>query len=87
MLIMPVILLERLPLPSLKTYTAISVALLACSVYYAHQTLNEDDARSLAVFELLDYNINLTSVNGSVLERAYLMAYVLSREPWCLVVS
>lgn len=32
---MPVIFLERLPLPSLKAYTAISVALLSCSVYYA----------------------------------------------------
>ena len=33
---MPVILLQRIPLPSLRTYTAFSVALLACAVYYAH---------------------------------------------------
>jgi hypothetical protein len=84
---MPIILLERLPLPSLKTYTALSLTLLICSVYYAHMTLKEDDAESLAVFELLDYNINLTSFNGSVLEKAYLMAYVMSKEPWCLLVS
>lgn len=32
---MPVILLERLPLPSLQTYTVTSVLLLSCSVYYA----------------------------------------------------
>uniref|UniRef100_A0A1B6KF14 Uncharacterized protein n=1 Tax=Graphocephala atropunctata TaxID=36148 RepID=A0A1B6KF14_9HEMI len=32
---MPVILLERLPLPSLKAYTVISAVLLSCSVYYA----------------------------------------------------
>jgi autocrine motility factor receptor len=82
---MPVILLERLPLPSLRTYTALSICLLACSLYYAHSTLLEDDSVTIAVFELLEYNINLTAVNGSVLEKAYLMAYVLSREPWCIV--
>lgn len=38
---MPVILVDRLPLPSLKTYTVISVALLSCSVYYAVQVTNE----------------------------------------------
>lgn len=32
---MPVILLERLPVPSLKAYTITSVLLLSCSVYYA----------------------------------------------------
>lgn len=32
---MPVILLDRLPLPSLRAYTIISVGLLSCSVYYA----------------------------------------------------
>lgn len=32
---MPVILLERLPLPSLKAYTVISAILLSFSVYYA----------------------------------------------------
>jgi len=35
--IMPVILLERIPLPSLRTYTSISVLLLSCSVFYAYQ--------------------------------------------------
>lgn len=34
---MPVVLLDRLPLPSLPAYTAVSVALLACSLYYAAQ--------------------------------------------------
>ncbi|KAK3912354.1 E3 ubiquitin-protein ligase AMFR [Frankliniella fusca] len=38
---MPVILVDRLPLPSLKTYTVISVALLSCSVYYAVQVTSE----------------------------------------------
>lgn len=37
---MPVIELDRLPLPSLRAYTALSVALLGASVYYAAQTIN-----------------------------------------------
>lgn len=34
---MPVILLERIPLPSLRTYTSLSVVLLSCAVFYAYQ--------------------------------------------------
>jgi len=85
---MPVILLERLPLPSLKTYTILSVGLLASALYYAHSFgLENEDSANIAVFELLDvYNVNMSSVTGSVIEKAFLMAYVLAREPWCLVV-
>lgn len=84
---MPVILLERLPLPSLKTYTILSVGLLASALYYAHSSLENDDSTNMAVFELLDmYSVNMSSLTGSVIEKACLMAYVLAREPWCLVV-
>lgn len=38
---MPVILLDRLPLPSLQAYTVISVVLLSCSVYYAAQVTSD----------------------------------------------
>jgi autocrine motility factor receptor len=38
---MPVILLDRLPLPSLQAYTIISVVLLLCSVYYAVQITSD----------------------------------------------
>jgi len=82
---MPVILLERLPLPSLKTYTILSVGLLASALYYAHSSLENDDGATIAVFELLD-TYNMTFVTGSVIEKACLMGYVLAREPWCLVV-
>lgn len=37
---MPVILLERIPLPSLQTYTTFSVLLLSCAILYAHQIVN-----------------------------------------------
>ncbi|XP_033754158.1 E3 ubiquitin-protein ligase AMFR-like isoform X2 [Pecten maximus] len=36
---MPVVYLERLPLPSLQTYSAISAVLLSCSVLYAYQVV------------------------------------------------
>ncbi|XP_068082560.1 E3 ubiquitin-protein ligase AMFR [Anabrus simplex] len=38
---MPVILLDRLPLPSLRAYTVISIVLLSCSVYYAVQVTSD----------------------------------------------
>lgn len=40
---MPLLLLERIPLPSLRTYTAISVGLLSLSVYYAVQVSSDPD--------------------------------------------
>jgi len=84
---MPVILLERLPLPSLKTYTIVSVVLLASALYYAHSCLENDDSANLAVFELLDmYNVNMSSLTGSVIEKVCMVVYILAREPWCLVV-
>lgn len=43
---MPVILLERLPLPSLRVYSAISVALLSCSIYYAVHVTSDPNWKS-----------------------------------------
>lgn len=40
---MPVILLDRLPLPSLKVYTTVSVLLLSASVYYAIQVTSDQN--------------------------------------------
>lgn len=34
---MPVILLERIPIPSLRTYTTITVLLLSCVLFHAHR--------------------------------------------------
>jgi len=40
---MPVILLERLPIPSLEAYAAISASLFGCSLYYAvEKTLDQE---------------------------------------------
>lgn len=43
---MPVILLERLPLPSLKAYTVISAVVLSCSVYYAVHVTSDPSWKS-----------------------------------------
>jgi len=57
---MPVILLDRLPLPSLRAYTIISVGLLSCSVYYAVQVTSDPNwkANSTASGSDLDPNEN-----------------------------
>ncbi|XP_064610639.1 E3 ubiquitin-protein ligase AMFR-like [Liolophura sinensis] len=37
---MPVIILDRIPLPSLQAYTAFSVLLLSCALFYTHQIVS-----------------------------------------------
>ncbi|XP_048254927.1 E3 ubiquitin-protein ligase AMFR-like isoform X1 [Haliotis rufescens] len=44
---MPAILLERIPLPSLQTYTAFSTVLLTCALFYTHQTVTSTPFESL----------------------------------------
>ncbi|XP_049831442.1 E3 ubiquitin-protein ligase AMFR-like isoform X1 [Schistocerca gregaria] len=45
---MPVVLLDRLPLPSLRAYTFISLLLVSCSVYYAVQVTSDPKWRANA---------------------------------------
>ena len=49
---MPVALLERIPVPSLQTYTFISCSLFTCALYYAHQivTLTDDGGGTILPF-------------------------------------
>ena len=91
---MPVVLLERLPLPSLRTYTSVSVVLLACAVYYASQVVYE---RQSALEEAAEKNDSLEAIiNGpnnasNVFDtgQAYLRngVEVLLEETWCVWVS
>ena len=89
---MPLVPLDRLPLPSLRTYATLSVALVACSFFYVYQLLstsgNIDQGGSdqVALIDLIDYSDN-SSLNGSVRNKAYMMAYAFYKEPWCLVVN
>ena len=92
---MPIVLLERLPLPSLRTYTTISVVLLACAVYYALQLSSERQYEIEASRTRRNRSANITNgtssnssevfdpgqgyLNGAVL--------VLMEEAWCVWVS
>lgn len=64
---MPVILLERIPLPSLRTYTSISVLLLSCSVFYAYQCVQTFQPADLAnsAKEPTTYNVPSDNVDLS----------------------
>lgn len=93
---MPVVLLERLPLPSLRTYTSISIALLGCAVYYAVQIVHErhadlEEARKNAsgTAEEVEVKIkNGTNYSVSALNsgQSYLdqTVDVLFEETWCV---
>lgn len=48
---MPLLFLERFPWPSLKTYTALSVALLAGSIFSAYTTVTDPGFRALETEE------------------------------------
>ena len=43
---MPVLILERMPLPSLRTYTTISVLFLACALYFANEIVLEASSKN-----------------------------------------
>lgn len=43
---MPTVFLDRLPVPSFRVYTTISVAILSCSVYYAGQIVKDPSWRA-----------------------------------------
>ena len=47
---MPVALLERIPLPSLQTYTFISCTMFTCAVYYAHQIVTDEGGGTILPF-------------------------------------
>lgn len=82
---MPVLLLERIPLPSLRTYATLSVILIGCAIVYVYHLLSsESDSANVSLLQLLEYNSNL-SLNGSLRDKAYIIAYTFTQEPWCLV--
>jgi autocrine motility factor receptor len=87
---MPVILLERIPLPSLRAYTGFSVILLACAVFYAHQVVQTAQTDGLQITENPnDENDNPQYMNVSLPydHLIWNMVYVLTAEAWCVWVS
>ncbi|XP_060601154.1 E3 ubiquitin-protein ligase AMFR-like [Ruditapes philippinarum] len=84
---MPVILLERIPLPSLRAYTGFSVILLACAVFYAHQVVQTAQTDGLQITENPnDENDNPQYMNVSLPydHLIWNMVYVLTAEAWCV---
>ena len=97
---MPVILLERIPLPSLQTYTSVSVLILSVALYYAHHTVTTFDMDSMNTMDFGDevtvepmpdddvltdaHNINATLPYDSV---GWNMFHILTTEVWCVWVS
>lgn len=99
---MPLVLLERVPLPSLRTYTSVSVGLLSLSVYYALQVstspnwrLNATENGDLDGADLSTYDSDtqvlpsLEQPNRTVtwMETLQDTAYTMVQEPFCIWVS
>ena len=47
---MPVALLERIPVPSLQTYTFLSCSLFTCALYYSHQIVTDEGGGTILPF-------------------------------------
>ncbi|KAL3860029.1 hypothetical protein ACJMK2_010202 [Sinanodonta woodiana] len=76
---MPVVLLERIPLPSLKTYTAFCVALLASALFYAHRVVTSLESDS-------DPSNSATGREQVLPSDSYTwnMLFVVTTEAWCV---
>ncbi|XP_042899201.1 E3 ubiquitin-protein ligase AMFR [Parasteatoda tepidariorum] len=97
---MPSVLLDRLPLPSLQTYTTISILCFSCSIYYALKvtsdpgwTLNVTDASAIPFESEQDGEIEpLDSIRvllhnlliNNLTKRLYDVVLVLIEEPLCV---
>lgn len=81
---MPPIILERIPLPSLYTYSAISVMLFACSSIYVHLLYSLDSQRtSFSTPEFSDLHVY---VNRSLRDKLIFYSASFMQEPWCFAV-
>lgn len=95
---MPLIFLERVPFP-IKTYTAVSVALLSLSVYFAVQISSDPNWKlnhtSIIDVEESSQNDSNASIfpswnkpqNGSIAHQLQEIAYFMFHEPLCICVS
>lgn len=62
---MPVTLVDRLPLPNLKVYTAGSVLLLSIAVYFAVNVTNDPNWRTNATLQRQEPNAGSTEGNAA----------------------
>lgn len=80
---MPVILLERIPLPSLQAYTGFSVILLACALFYAHQLIQSHFETDASLDDSGAYS-HLLNVSLPYDSYFWNMVYVMTTEAWCV---
>lgn len=92
--VMPAVILDRLPLPNLKTYTCGSVLALSACVYFAMQVIkdpgwnhgNNGDVGSTVTIS--DLNRTNASYSGRSLGQVVSQVFVVMiREPVCVWVS
>lgn len=94
---MPVLFLDRLPLPSLQAYTAFSLVPLICSVYYAIQVtsqpgwklndtvIRDSNLEPSALVDSTNYTSNNVTNTGGISFTNVL--YYMIEEPLCIWVS
>lgn len=79
---MPPIILERIPLPSLYTYSSISVMLFACSSIYVHLLYSLDSQRtSFSTPEFSDLHVYVN--RSSLRDKFIFYSASFIQEPWC----
>uniref|UniRef100_A0A1B6DDR8 E3 ubiquitin-protein ligase synoviolin-like TPR repeats domain-containing protein n=1 Tax=Clastoptera arizonana TaxID=38151 RepID=A0A1B6DDR8_9HEMI len=94
---MPLILLEKIPYPSLQAYTAMSVALFSCSVYYAIYVTSDPTWKAnytsivnVDSFEKANFNETNNYVEGFSKNLSYLGVFLgnivsfMLQEPICI---
>lgn len=95
---MPVILLERIPLPSLQTYTSVSVLVLSVALYYAYHTVTTVDINSIhdmdfgdgvtvepvADDEVLNEHHDMVNISLPYDSVGWNMFHILTSEVWCV---
>lgn len=98
---MPVILLERIPLPSLQTYTSVSVLVLSVALYYAYHTVTTVDINSIheldfgdgvtvepvADDEVLNEHHDMVNISLPYDSVGWNMFHILTSEVWCVWVG
>lgn len=95
---MPAVFLDRLPLPSLQAYTAASIALLSCSIYYAVQVTSSLEWRLNMTQSVLEHNAEIfgnqsgspdSSLDSLILENPFVRRVLeiftfMIQEPLCI---
>lgn len=83
---MPVVVLERFPLPSLKVYTSVSIALLAIAIYYGSEIVTRFDEIDGEKLPNIDTSLN---IHRSWIGDSYgfRILTVLTQEAWTIWVD